>query len=65
MASSKLPIRSLTKTDAMLLQQAVEKLVLFGRQVGVSPEDMISLLDSGGSIRDLLAFLSSKNSGVA
>ena len=72
MASSKLPTSSLTKNDpnfakadAMLLQQAVEKLALFGWQVGVSPEQMISLLDSGCSIRDLLAFLASRNSGVA
>jgi hypothetical protein len=72
MASSKLSKKSLTqndpnfaKTDAILLQQAVEKLALFGQQVGVSPEQMISLLDSGCSIRDLLAFLASKNSGVA
>jgi hypothetical protein len=51
--------------DAILLQQAVEKLVHFGQQVGVPPEEMISLLDSGISIRDLLAFLASKTSGAA
>jgi hypothetical protein len=51
--------------DAILLQQAAEKLVRFGRQVGVTPEEMISLLDSGISIRDLLVFLASKNSGAA
>jgi hypothetical protein len=51
--------------DAILLQQAVEKLVHFGQQVGVPPEGMISLLDSGISIRDLLAFLASKTSGAA
>jgi hypothetical protein len=47
------------------LQQAAEKLVRFGRQVGVTPEEMISLLDSGISIRDLLVFLASKTSGAA
>jgi hypothetical protein len=51
--------------DAILLQQAVEKLVQFGQQVGVAPEEMISLLDSGISIGDLLAFLASKTSGAA
>ena len=51
--------------DAILLQQAVEKLVHFGQQVGVTPEEMISLLDSGISIGDLLAFLASKTSGAA
>ena len=51
--------------DAILLQQAVEKLVRVGQQVGVTPEEMISLLDSGISIRDPLAFLASKTSGAA
>jgi hypothetical protein len=36
-----------------------------GKQVGVTPEEMISLLDSGVSIPDLLAFLASKTSGAA
>jgi hypothetical protein len=48
--------------DEILLQQAVEKLVRFGEQVGVTPEEMISLLDSGISIRELLMFLASKSS---
>jgi hypothetical protein len=51
--------------DALLLKQAVEKLVRFGQQVGVTPEEMISLLDAGVSIRDLLALLASKTSGTA
>ncbi len=51
--------------DAVLLQQAVERLVRFGQQVGVSPEEMISLLDSGISVPGLLAFLASKASGAA
>ena len=41
-------------TDAILLRQAVEKLVRYGYKVGVTPEEMISLLDSGLSVRDLL-----------
>jgi len=55
----------LPEKDAILLQQAAEKLVRLGQQVGVTPEEMISLLDSGMSIRDLLAFLASKTSGAA
>jgi hypothetical protein len=51
--------------DLYLLERAAEELVRFGKQVGVTPEVMISLLDSGISIRDLLAFLSSKTSGAA
>lgn len=46
----------------LLLERAVERLVEFGQRVGVSPEDMISLLDSGVSIPALLAFLDSKAS---
>jgi hypothetical protein len=49
----------------LLLERAVEKIVLFAQQVGVTPEEIISLLDSGISILDLLAFLASKRSGVA
>jgi hypothetical protein len=51
--------------DLHLLERAAEKLVRFGKQVGVTTEEMISLLDSGISIRDLLAFLASKTSGAA
>jgi hypothetical protein len=64
------PPESLTQTceyfvekDKFLLQQALEKVVRFGQQVGVTPEEMISLLDSGMSMGDLLAFLASKTSG--
>jgi hypothetical protein len=51
--------------DSLLLEQTVEKLVRFGQRVGVTPEEMISLLDSGISMRELLAFLASKASGAA
>jgi hypothetical protein len=36
-----------------------------GKRVGVTPEEMISLLDSGISIKGLFAFLVSKSSGAA
>ena len=48
--------------DTALLQHAVKELVRFGRTVDVSPEDMISLLESGVSVPDLLAFLTLKAS---
>ena len=57
--------KDLVEKDPLLLQQTVEKLVRFGQQVGVTPEEMISLLDSGISIHDLLGFLASKTSGTA
>ncbi len=53
------------ESEVLLLERAAEKLVRFGKQVGVTPEAVISLLDSGISIRDLLAFLASKTSGAA
>ncbi len=52
------------KADAITLQRAVEKLVRFGQQIGVSPEEMISPLDSGIRVADLLAFLATKRVGV-
>ncbi|MGA7293241.1 MAG: hypothetical protein WBW53_01340 [Terriglobales bacterium] len=57
--------RDCDERDAILLERVAEKLVRFGRQVGVAPEEMISLLDSGISIRELLVFLASKTSGTA
>jgi len=45
-----------------LLNRAADKLVCYAQKVGVSPDEMISLLDSGMSIRDLLLFLASKDS---
>jgi len=39
--------------------------VWYGQQVGVTREEMISLLDSGIGIKDLFAFLASKASGAA
>ena len=58
-------ISDFDERDAHLLEQTVEKLVRYGQQIGVTPEEMISLLDSGISIRDLLAFLAAKSSGAA
>ncbi len=42
--------KGLDDREVRLLEQAVEKLVLYGQQVGVTPEQMISLLDAGISI---------------
>jgi hypothetical protein len=43
-----------------VLESAVEKLVLFGKLVGVTPEEMIRLLDSGLSMDDLISYLASR-----
>jgi hypothetical protein len=53
---------SFDQTEAAVPQEAVEKLVRFGQQVGVTAHEMISLLDSGIEMHDLLAFLASKGS---
>jgi hypothetical protein len=45
-----------------VLLRAIEKIIRFGEQVGVGPDEMISLLDSGVCISDLLAFLTSRPS---
>lgn len=57
--------RDFDEKDAILLDQVADKLVRFGQQVGVTTEEMISLLDSGISIKDLFALLASKSSGAA
>jgi hypothetical protein len=57
--------KAFDEKDAIFLEQVAEKLVRLGQQVGVTPEEMISLLDSGITIKDLFAFLVSKASGAA
>ena len=59
------PNEGLSTEEARLLEQAAEKLLLYGSKVGVTPEEMVSLLDSGLSVQDLLIFLASKNAGAA
>ena len=57
--------RDNSEAHRLLLEQAVNKVAICALQVGVTPEDIISLLDSGMSITELLAFLASKPSGIA
>jgi len=59
------PCGDLVEERSLLLEQAVNKVAICALQVGVTPEDIISLLDSGMSITELLAFLASKPSGIA
>jgi hypothetical protein len=46
------------------LSRAVDKLVEFGELVGVSPDEMVVLLDSGMTMRGLLYYLVSQSSPV-
>ena len=56
---------TLCEHDALVLKSAVEKLVRYGQQVGVTPEDMISLFDFGLSVPELIGFLAAQGPGVA
>ncbi len=49
---------------SLILRSAVDKLIRFGEQVGVSPEEMLVLLDSGMTVRGLLYYLVSQASPV-
>ena len=44
-----------------VLERAVGKMVLLGKQVGVSPDQMILLLESGLTVVDLLEYLVVRN----
>ena len=51
--------------ETELLNAAVEKIVRRAEEIGLTPEDMIELLESGCSVRDLIAMLASRRSGLA
>ena len=46
------------------LNKAIDKLIEFGEQVGVSPEEMVGLLECGMTMRELLYYLVSQSSPV-
>jgi hypothetical protein len=48
-------------TQKQVLEKAVAKLVLMGEQVGVSPDQMILLLQSGLTVGELLDYLGARN----
>lgn len=54
----------LTLSQQELLQRAVAKLVLIGEQVGVSPGQMILLLESGLTMGELLDYLALRNNDI-
>jgi hypothetical protein len=43
--------------EAALIEQAVQKLVLLGEQVNISPADMIRMLDAGMTAEELLTYV--------
>jgi len=44
-----------------VLERAVAKMVLLGKQVGVSSDQMIQLLESGLTVVELLEYLAARN----
>jgi hypothetical protein len=50
----------LDNCQVSVLEKAVDKLLRFGELVGVTPEEMIRLLDSGLTIGELLTYLTSR-----
>jgi uncharacterized protein YoaH (UPF0181 family) len=55
------PVEALTYDQEMVLERAITKLVLLGRQVGVEPDQMISLLESGLSVVELVEYMANRN----
>jgi hypothetical protein len=50
--------------QVVVLRSAVDKLIRFGEQVGVSREEMVMLLDSGMTVSGLLYYPVSQSSPV-
>jgi hypothetical protein len=55
----------LTLGQQELLERAVGKLVLIGEHVGVSVDQMILLLESGLTVRELLEYLGQRNNELS
>jgi len=65
-----IPIRegsgdSLSPAQVETLQRGVAKIVAIGEQVGVSTDQMIEMLRSGLTVRDLLEYLAARSGDVA
>jgi hypothetical protein len=54
-------VESLTFVQQEVLERAVAKLVLLGKQVGVSVDQMILSLESGLTVAELVAYLAARN----
>jgi hypothetical protein len=52
----------LDEAQLSVLEASVDKLVRFGELVGVTPEEMIRLLDSGFTVGELLNYMASRRS---
>ena len=59
------PPESLNLRQKQVLERAVGKLVLIGERVGVTPDEMILLLQSGLTVPELLDYLGACDRPVA
>jgi hypothetical protein len=50
----------LDASQALVLEKAADKLVRLGELVGVTPDEMIRLLDSGFTVGELLDYMVSR-----
>lgn len=64
-ASTLDPAERLTPEQKEALRRAVAKIVALGAQIGVSADQMIELLRSGLTVRELLEYLSTRAGEVA
>ena len=55
----------LTLQEKEVLERAVAKIIGLGQQVGVSADEMINLLQSGLTVRELLEYLLSRTGDAA
>jgi hypothetical protein len=55
----------LTDSDRATLLTACEKVVIYGEQVGLSPLEMIALLEEEATVRELLEFLAAQGNGFS
>jgi hypothetical protein len=53
-----------SRRENELLDIAVEKIVRKAEEVGIRPEDMLALLDSGCTVRDLLVLVAAKRKRI-
>jgi len=59
------PVDSLSPTQTAALQRGVAKIVALGAQVGISPDQMVAMLNAGLTVCELLEYLVARSGEVA
>ncbi len=59
------PAESLNIGQEEVLERAIGKTILLGKKVGVSPDQMILLLESGLTVAELLEYLAARNGSAS